>query len=80
MKAIGAALPSGKPILVLAFLTFLAGAVGMAISFLFLASTSHLDVLAGAAGFVAGSVLLAAGLLAVAVLVRLPARAGCPGH
>jgi hypothetical protein len=75
MKAVAATLPSSRPVLLLALLTFLAGVGGMAISFLFLASTSHLDVLAGAAGFVAGSILLAAGLLAVAVLVRLPASA-----
>jgi hypothetical protein len=54
-------------------LTLLTGVGGMAVSFLYLASASHLDVLAGAAGFIAGSVLLAAGLLASAVLIRLPA-------
>jgi hypothetical protein len=36
----------------------------MAVSFLFLASIDHLDVLAGAAGFIAGSVLVGAGLIA----------------
>jgi len=45
----------------LAMLTFCAGVVGMVISFVFLASASALDVLAGAAGFVAGSILAAAG-------------------
>src|SRR5262245_19594771 len=59
---------SGKVIGPVAVLAFLAGLGGMAISFLFLASASPLDVLAGTAGFVAGAVLLAAGLLSVAVL------------
>jgi hypothetical protein len=45
----------------------------MAVSFLYLASESRLDVLAGAAGFVAGSILAAAGLLSLTSLVRLPA-------
>jgi hypothetical protein len=44
----------------------------MAISFLFLASAHRLDVVAGAAGFVAGSILLAAGLVSRALLVRAP--------
>jgi hypothetical protein len=79
VKTAEATLPSGKPVVLLALLTFLAGAGGMAMSFLYLASTSHLDVLAGAAGFVAGSVLVAAGLLAVAILVRLPGGARTAG-
>src|SRR5712691_4340966 len=73
MKAIEPTLPAQKPVLVLAWLTLLAGAGGMAMSYLYLASSNHLDVLAGAAGFVAGSVLLAAGLLSITVLSRLPA-------
>jgi hypothetical protein len=67
----------GKAVLVLALITFLAGAAGMAVSFVFLASEHRLDVLAGAAGFIAGSVLAAAGLLSTAVLTR-PAVAGDP--
>jgi hypothetical protein len=59
----------------LAPLTFVAGAGGMVVSFDFLASSHHLDVIAGAAGFVAGSVLVAAGLLAMAVLARATALA-----
>jgi hypothetical protein len=63
-------LPSRNPVRVLAALTLAAGIGGMAVSFLFLASSHHLDVLAGAAGFVAGSVFVAAGLVALAVLTR----------
>jgi hypothetical protein len=48
----------------------------MAISFAFLASASHLDVLAGAAGFVAGAILVAGGLVSVAVLGRTGVEAG----
>jgi hypothetical protein len=70
-------LSTGRAVRTLALLTFLAGAAGMAVSFLYLASEHHLDVLAGAAGFVAGSVLAAAGLLSVAVLTR-PAVAAAP--
>jgi hypothetical protein len=44
----------------------------MAVGFLFLASSSWLDVLAGAAGFVAGAVLLAAGLGVQAALACSP--------
>jgi hypothetical protein len=39
----------------------------MAVSSLYLVSRNHLDVMAGAAGFVAGAVLVAAGLLSLAV-------------
>ncbi len=56
---------SRAPASLLATLVLLAGAGGMAISFLFLASSHPLDVLAGAAGFIAGSILLAAGTLAL---------------
>src|SRR5262245_38218562 len=70
-------LSSGRAVRTLALLTFLAGAAGMAVSFLYLASEHRLDVLAGAAGFVAGSVLAGAGLLSVAVLTR-PAGAVAP--
>ncbi len=68
MKAVERAIPSEKPLLILAYLSLLAGAAGMMASFVFLASSSHLDVLAGAAGFIAGSVLIAAGLVSIAVL------------
>jgi hypothetical protein len=63
---------SGKPALLLSSFTLLCGAGGMGISFLYLASASRLDVLAGVAGFVAGAVLVAAGLLSIAVLSRVP--------
>jgi hypothetical protein len=44
------------------------GAAGMAISFVFLASAHPLDVVAGAAGFVAGAMMLAAGLVSLSLL------------
>ncbi len=57
----------------LALLTLAAGAAGMLMSFLFLASANHLDVLAGASGFVAGAILVAAGLLSSTALSRTTA-------
>jgi hypothetical protein len=59
----------------LSTLTLLAGVGGMAVSFLFLASSHQLDVLAGAAGFVAGAILVSGGLLSSSVQTRSP-RAG----
>ncbi|HEY7311244.1 MAG TPA: hypothetical protein VH643_17920 [Gemmataceae bacterium] len=62
--------PLVPPIVFLAVLAMLAGAGGMVVSFLFLASSSQLDVIAGAVGFLAGAILIAAGLLSLAVLSR----------
>src|SRR4051794_18505329 len=62
--------PAAPVVRRLAALTFAAGALGMGMSFVFLASSDHRDVLAGAAGFVAGAILSAAGLFALAVLSR----------
>jgi hypothetical protein len=61
---------SRKPVLALALGAFAAGGAGMAVSFQFLASPNEMDVRAGAGGFVAGAVLVAAGLLAIAILSR----------
>lgn len=54
----------------LATLTFAAGAGGMVLSFLFLASAHPLDVMAGAAGFIAGAVLVAGGVVSFALRER----------
>src|SRR5207237_9037215 len=62
--------PSPRSARTLASLALLAGAGGMAVSFAFLASASHLDVIAGAAGFVAGAILVAGGLVSAAILGR----------
>jgi hypothetical protein len=61
------------PLVLLAAAALLAGAGGMAVSFLFLSARNHLDVIAGAVGFLAGAVLVAAGLLSLAVQSRSPA-------
>lgn len=59
----------------LSTLAMLAGALGMAASFLFLASRSSDDVSAGSAGFVAGSVLAGCGLISLTILMtRTPRR------
>jgi hypothetical protein len=55
--------------LFLSAFTVFAGGAGMTLSFLFLASSSHQDAWAGAAGFIAGAVLIGAGLIAMAILV-----------
>ncbi len=61
-----------KPNVTLPVLALLAGVGGMAVSFLFLASRHPLDVIAGAVGLIAGSILTAAGLLSLALLSRSP--------
>jgi hypothetical protein len=76
MYAVKQVRPSGKTLFGLAALTYGAGAIGMLASFFYLASSSRLDVAAGAAGFVAGSVLAAAGLLSMTSLLRTPAQIG----
>jgi hypothetical protein len=48
--------------------TVLAGGAGMVVSFAYLASRHHLDVLAGVAGFIAGAVLIGSGLVSMAIL------------
>jgi hypothetical protein len=67
---------AGRSTLVLPWFTLFAGVSGMGISFLYLASASRLDVIAGAAGFIAGAILAAAGLLSITVLSRSPGSAG----
>jgi hypothetical protein len=79
MRAIEHILQSGKSLAALAWGMLVAGAGGMAVSFAFLASANQLDVLAGAAGFIAGAILAAAGLLALTVLGWRPA-AGAAVH
>jgi hypothetical protein len=75
MNAIATTRASRTPLHRLARLTFAAGMLGMGLSFVFLASNQQLDVIAGAAGFVAGSVLAAAGLVSLAVVSRASAVA-----
>jgi hypothetical protein len=64
-----------KPVLALSWFIFAAGVIGMAISFVFLASTDSLDVIAGGAGFVAGSIFIATSVITVAIVSR-PLSAG----
>jgi hypothetical protein len=68
------------PVVALATLALLAGVGGMAVSFIFLASRSHLDFIAGAIGFISGSVLVAAGLLSLAILSRSPSASHAAKH
>jgi hypothetical protein len=63
-----------RPIcLVLAALVLAAGALGMVLSFLYLASSSMADITAGTSGFVAGAVLIGSGLLSLTMLATRPA-------
>jgi hypothetical protein len=75
MKSVERTLLAGPAPRGLAHLTLAAGVGGMAVSFFFLASASRLDVLAGTAGFIAGAILVAAGLLALSALSGSPAAA-----
>ncbi len=49
-------------------LALLAGVAGMAMSFLFLASSHPANITAGTSGFVAGSVLIGSGLISLSLL------------
>src|SRR5438445_332617 len=57
--------------LVISRLVLAAGTGGMAISLVLLASASYLDVIAGATGLVAGSILAGTGLLSLTALSRV---------
>ena len=54
--------------LVLSVLAIVAGGLGMLLSFLALAQRDMRDITAGASGFVAGAVLIGAGLVSLAIL------------
>ena len=53
---------------ILAIGTLIIGILGMAMSFIYLASVSMADITAGTSGFIAGSVLSAGGVVAIAIL------------
>jgi len=61
---------------VLSVLTVLAGGLGMAISFLFLGSNRQEDIAAGAAGFVAGAILIGSGLVSLSLIATRGDQAG----
>ncbi len=61
--------------LILSGLAILAGGLGMAMSFLYLASASMADITAGTSGFVAGSVLIGSGLVSLTMLATREAQA-----
>ncbi len=63
MDAVNAVPLLKRRMLVIAFLVAAAGVAGMGISYIYLASSHPLDVTAGGAGFVAGSILISAGVL-----------------
>jgi len=63
----------------LAGLSIAAGAVGMPMSFLYLASASMADITAGTSGFVAGAILIGAGLISLSVLAATEPRPAEPG-
>jgi hypothetical protein len=70
-----------RPIcLVLAVLVIVAGGLAMAASSLYLASSSMGEITVGTSGFVAGAVLIAAGLLSITMLATRPARSESKEH
>jgi hypothetical protein len=78
MQAILRVVSPAKIAYPLAAMTLVAGASGMAVSFLFLASAHYLDVIAGAAGFISGSILAAGGLISISFqMARLRASEQC---
>ncbi len=72
--------PPAAPVVTISSLTLLSGAGGMVISFAFLASRDYLDVIAGAVGFVAGAVLVAAGVVSLGLQSRSPATSKTAVH
>lgn len=72
--------PSAAPVVAISSLTLLSGAGGMAISFSFLASPDYLDVIAGAVGFVAGSIFVVAGVISLALQSRSPTTSQIAVH
>jgi len=60
--------PMQVAVVILAVLAMITGALGMMASFTYLALKDQRDILAGASGFVAGSVLIAAGLISLALI------------
>jgi ABC-type uncharacterized transport system permease subunit len=54
----------------LAVCSMAAGVGGLVLSFLYLASSSMENITAGSSGFIAGSVLIGAGLVSLAIVSR----------
>jgi hypothetical protein len=64
----------------ISILAMLCGAAGMPASFQFLSSMHTLDVMAGAAGFVAGAMLISAGLLSLAWIASADRTPAAPNE
>jgi hypothetical protein len=56
--------------LALAMCSMAVGSMGLVLSFLFLASSSHADIAAGSAGFVAGAIFFGSGLISLSMVSR----------
>ncbi len=70
-----------RPIcLVLSALALVAGVLGMFGSFLYLASNNMANITAGSSGFIAGAVLIGAGLLSLTMLATRPAPSESKAH
>jgi hypothetical protein len=70
-----------RPIgLVLVALAIVAGGLGMVASFLHLASGQMAEITAGTSGFVAGAILIGAGLLAMTMLPTRRSRGVSKEH
>jgi hypothetical protein len=64
--------------LALSALSILAGGAGMGVSFLFMASSSAANIMAGTSGFIAGSVFIGSGLVSLTMLATKPKSADRP--
>jgi hypothetical protein len=58
--------------LILSFLSMIAGGLGMLMSFLYLASKAMDDIVVGMAGFIAGAILIAAGVISLTMIATRP--------
>jgi hypothetical protein len=80
MQSNASLLPANRFLFTLPALVFAAGVAGMAMSFAFLGSSHPLDVTAGAAGFIGGSVLVAGGLVSIVIQRTAARRAHWPAR
>lgn len=71
---------TAKVCLLAASLSILVGGGGMVLSFVYLASGSMADITAGAAGFIASSILIGCGLISATLVATKSAGAAVKGQ
>jgi hypothetical protein len=55
-------------VVVASFVMLVLGAVGMTICFLYMWSSSHVDVMGAGMGFITGAIMMASGLISLAIV------------